>query len=207
MMDTKRGTPARIEHEKTATYAGSTMPPRDEGTKMCSTCGGIWPETPEYFDRDNKSDSGFRATCKVCRAEASKKKANEKVLERVDNLEKGTLQLLAQLQAGGSDVPHQAELFQRLMECFGGVGGFAQHWMAHYLMTKAGSSVRSKMLEMMVRMAAKVSEQQMADINLMADEDLQREIERRAKRLLLEPRPGIHGNGHSYDDGSPESTP
>jgi hypothetical protein len=100
----------------------------------------------------------------------------------VEKLDEASLTMLDTLLSGrGSDVPHIVELYQRIIEIFDGVGGFAQHYMVNYLSAKPGSMIRQRMLDQVFKIAIKVSEEGMAQapIDLMLDEDVQHELARR----------------------------
>ena len=155
--------------------------------KQCESCGVSFPTTEEYWHRDRQQPDGYRKTCKMCRAEDKKEKENELIDARIAAIEKEGFNLLANLTKGGSDIPHMAETFQKLIEVFGGPGGFAQHFMASFLSTSLGSATRQKMLDTVLRLNIKVSESGAAQKSLeeITDEDLDREIEETAKRLIL----------------------
>lgn len=167
----------------------------DGSTKMCAgECGQELPATPDYFDRDAGTPDGLRGVCKMCRAATYERNKIESVDGRVRRLDETALRTLELVVDGGSDVPHVAELYQHLMSVFRGPGGFAAHFMGQFLMAKPGSPTRTKMLEIMARLAIKVSESGAAQlpIDLMSDEDLQIAFEKGLKRFA----PRI-----AYDDG------
>ena len=159
--------------------------------KQCNNCGVSYPLGEEYWHKDGHQPDGYRKVCKMCRIEDKKEKENELIDARIVALEKSGIDLLGNLTKGGSDIPHMAETFQRLIEVFGGPGGFAQHFMANFLSTSLGSSTRQRMLDTILRLNVKVSESGAAQKSLeeITDEDLDREIEETARRLfLLSPR-------------------
>ena len=93
---------------------------------------------------------------------------------------------------------------------FGGPGGFAQHFMANFLSTSLGSSTRQRMLDTILRLNVKVSESGAAQKSLeeITDEDLDREIEETARKLiLLTPRRlESHGKEEEATAGSDSDT-
>ena len=93
---------------------------------------------------------------------------------RVKQLDTATLKLIDQICKGGAEVPHLTELYQRIMEAFDGAGGFAQHFMAQYLMAKPGSSIRTKLLMATIAMGKEVSAMGGAQlpVEAMQDEEL-----------------------------------
>lgn len=174
------------------------MPPeRNDGLQTCvGPCGHDLPLNEMFFDRDNSRTTGFKNVCKDCRAAERQEKEREQIDERIKKLEKAALLSLDTMLSTGSDIPHMAEMYQRLIEAFGGIGNFAAHFMANYLVAKPGSLQRMKMLETIVRLGTKVSESNAAQIplELMSDEDVQREVQRQARRYLM-----IHEPPHIED--------
>jgi len=162
-------------------------PPDSDELVSCSCCLHDLPLTKEFFDYDAHRPNGFRGVCKKCRSENHKKKRDTQVKEKLEALDTQAMGAMQALVEGGSDVPHVAEVFQRIMEGFEGVGGFAKHFLGTYLAAKPGSTTRQKMIDSVLRLAAKVSESGASQIpvDLLGDEDLQQELERRARKLLL----------------------
>lgn len=168
--------------------------PAQDTVKVCQRssggCGQELPKSPDYFDRDNSRPDGLKSICKSCRAEQRKKREDEALAEKLKSLERTALLTMEQMVSKGSSVPHMAEVFQRLMESFNGVDGFAQHYMAQYLSAQPGSAIRQKMLDTMIRLNQKVSESGAAQKSLedLTDEDLERIHKERLLRLV-----GIEG--------------
>ena len=155
--------------------------------KECSSCYVLYPATNEYFHTDNDKEDGLKTECKQCRKEKKKQLENQDIDARIQKLEAEGIKLLDVLASRGSSIPHMAETFQRLIDVFGGAGGFAQHYLANYLSTPAGSSTRQKMLDTILRLNIKVSESGAAQKSLeeITDEELDLEIQQTAKSLLL----------------------
>jgi hypothetical protein len=163
------------------------VPVINDGTKTCmGECGHDLPATSDYFDRDESKADKLRTVCKACRVMERERAENKLIDARITQLDKGALKLLDTLTRSGSDIPHIAEVYQRLMDVYEGAGGYAAHFMAQYLMAKPGSTTRTKMLEMMMRIAIKVSESGAAKvpIELLGDEDLEIVLEQGAKKYL-----------------------
>jgi hypothetical protein len=89
--------------------------------------------------------------------------------------------------SGGNNVPHTAELLESMMHYFGGVNGFASMAMKQYWDSPPGSRMRSSLLEMIVRLAAKNTEQGGArkPIQLYTEEELEGEINKRLEQAVL----------------------
>ena len=149
-------------------------------SKECRQCSVIYPITKEFWHRDNSSTDGFRHTCKMCRAEDLEDKRKEEIDSRLKKLEEGGFDLLDKLVQGGSNVPHMAETFQRIMEAFGGPGGFAQQLIATYYRATPGSQQRQRILDSIMRLNNKVSESGAAQKSLeeLSNEELDQEIEK-----------------------------
>lgn len=140
----------------------------------------MYPVTKEFWHRDNSSNDGFRHTCKMCRAEEVEQKRKEKIDDRLKQLEEGGFDLLDKLAQGGSNVPHMAETFQRIMEAFGGPGGFSQQLIATYYRAVPGSQQRQRILDSILRLNIKVSESGAAQKSLeeLSNDELDQEIEK-----------------------------
>jgi len=163
------------------------VPVIHDGTKTCTgECGHDLPATSDYFDRDESKDDGLRTVCKACRSLEGERREQKQMDDRIKKLDEGALHLLDSLARSGSEIPHVAEVYQRLMEVFDGAGGYAAHFMAQYLMATPGSSTRTKMLELIMRIGFKVSEMGNAQlpVEMMHDEDLQLVFDKGAKRML-----------------------
>jgi hypothetical protein len=171
----------------------------DRGQKTCQgNCGRDLPATADYFDRDATRDDGLRSICKECRANERLLAKQDALDDRIKILDEKSVQMIELLTRTGSDLPHIAEVYQRVMEVYEGAGGFAAHFMAQYLSCKPGSTTRTKMLELVVRLSTKVSESGAAQIplELMTDEDLQVAFEKGVKRYI--PRI-VHDNGEAKE--------
>jgi hypothetical protein len=147
--------------------------------KACTNCRVEYPVTKEFWHRDNSASDGFRSTCKMCRAEDVEKKRKSKLDDRVTKIEDAGIDLLDQMSKGGSSVPHMAETFQRIMEAFGGPGGFSQQVMSTFYKAAPGSLQRQRILEAVLRLNIKVSESGAAQKSLeeLTNEELDSEIQ------------------------------
>lgn len=173
-------------------------PKMPSGIKTCYRCGEDLPATIQYFDQDMSKPDGMRTTCKQCRMEAKDETRKSQRDNRLKMMDDAAFKLLENVARGGSDVPHIAETYQRLMDVFDGAGGFAAHFMAQYLEATPGSTTRTKMLELVMRIGFKVSESGAAQIplELMSDQDLQNKLDQQARRMFrIE-----DGSGRSDDD-------
>jgi len=153
---------------------------------MCHVCGEQLPANTQYFDVDNSRDDGLRLQCKACRAKREDDEERKTIAAKLDALDSNSVRLLTELAMDGSDVPHIAEVFQKLLDVFGGISGFAQHFMANYLMSKPGSQMRQRMLQSIITLGIKVTESGGAELplELLNDADIEREIVRRSRKLI-----------------------
>lgn len=158
----------------------------DLGMKMCMECGEGYEMPEKHFDKDATKPDGLRTTCKTCRAEKDLKKEDNRIAKIVDDMDQHSVELLMGLAGSGSDVPHSAEIFQTLLRVFGGMDGFAQHYMLQYLSAKPGSQIRQRMLDTIIKLGMKVTDSGAAQlpVEMMGDEDIERELARRTKRLF-----------------------
>ena len=156
-------------------------------SKECSKCYVQFPLNEEYFHKDKSKPDGYKRICKMCRKEEREERENRAIDERIKALEAEGIKVLDVLASRGSSIPHMAETFQRIIDVFGGSGGFAQHYLANYLSTPPGSATRQKMLDTVIRLNMKVSESGAAQKSLeeITDEELDIEIQQTAKPLLL----------------------
>ncbi len=150
-------------------------------SRQCDTCGNVFDLTPKFFPRRPGTQSTFRPSCKKCwREKARRKKLNKIEGQAVDKF-------VSKVLSGGANVPHTAELLESMMHLFGGVNGFASMAMKQYWDAAPGSRIRSSVLEMVVRLATKNTEQGGAKkpIQLYSEEELEQEINQRLEQAVL----------------------
>lgn len=158
----------------------------------CLECKESLPVNANYFDRDRGNVNGFKHICKECRAEKRDRDEESEVAKRIKQFDHKALLALEKIIEGqGSAVPHIAEILQRMMEVFGGASGYARHTMNQFLACPPGTAQRTKVLQIISAMTTKVSELGAAKVprELMTDEELERCIEERIKRVA---GPRIH---------------
>ena len=169
------------------------------GEKCCSQCGSYLPLTAHYWHRDKNSETGFRDTCKGCRNEIEKLAKNTAAELRLAKLTEQGLNLCDQLaDAAGQPAPHIAKLLEDLMWVFGGSEGYARHVYTTFCMADPGSARQIKVLELVARLATKVTESGAANlpVEYMSEDDLHRELERRLKVIYVDED---DGTDHSPD--------
>lgn len=159
--------------------------------RTCSICGNAYPLDKQHFRWRVKDGKGFfTAECRVCRA-ASKKRDKQKKRDQRDEAlrrieEAGADVFLASVATGGSNIPHSAEVLERVMEYFGGVGGFSAMLVKQYYDAQPGSSARNRLLETLCRLVSKNVEQGGAKkpLTLWTEEELEQELNKRFEQAV-----------------------
>jgi hypothetical protein len=170
--------------------------------KECNKCFAIMPLTDEFWHRDSDKEDGFKGACKMCRSEQVKKQKDRALDDRVKKINERGFKFLEKVTETGSDVPHIAETFQRLIEAFGGPDGLSQWYMAEFLSSAPGSSQRQRMLDTMLRMNTVVSELGAAQKSLdqMTEDEITQILD---KRLQSCNRLIIHGKKTRNQQAAP----
>lgn len=151
------------------------------GSRQCEKCSKVYDLTPKYFPRVPGTQSTFQLVCKKCKKEIARRK-------QLDKLESQAVDaFVGRVVSGGANVPHTAELLESLMNYFGGVNGFAGMAMKQYWDSPPGSRMRSSILEMIVKLASKNTEQGGArkPIQLYSEDELEQEINKRLEHAVL----------------------
>lgn len=149
--------------------------------RQCDVCSKVFPLTPKYFPRIPGTQQAYQATCRKCKKAIARRK-------KLDGLETKALDsFVTRVVSGGANVPHTAELLESMMNYFGGVNGFASMAMKQYYDSPPGSRMRTSMLEMVVKLASKNTEQGGArkPIQLYSEEELEDEINKRLENAVL----------------------
>ena len=157
--------------------------------KCCGKCGYELPKNSDNFDKDSSKSDGFKNWCKKCREEKRKMARLDNAAAVLETLDKSMIAAITTQKPGGTNIPHQAEMYQVLMSMMGGVQGWAMHWLAQYTASAPGSQTRERMLGQMQKMAAAVSDSNKVQMpaDLMSDEDLDAEIKKREERMRVVP--------------------
>ena len=143
--------------------------------RQCELCKLTKPL--KSFPRVRGTQHNYQHKCKTC-------KAKEKNLKQLDKVEREAVRTyLTRTSGGGSNIPHTAELLEGIMNYFGGANGFASLVMKQYFESKPGSRMRNSLLEMVVRLASKNTEQGGArkPVSLYTDDELEEEINSRLR--------------------------
>lgn len=147
--------------------------------RQCISCQHVKTLVPKYWRRYGGENGDFKTTCKVCERKAH-------TARKMDRIERKAVEhMLDSVAIGGSNIPHTAELLESIMHYFGGANGFASMLLKQYFESPPGSRVRNSVLEMIVRLAAKNTEQGGAKkpIQLYSEEELEQEIDNRIRQV------------------------
>lgn len=147
--------------------------------KQCLLCQHVKSLTPKHFRRVGGPNGDWKPVCKSCEEKARRKK-------RMDRVERKAVEHMLNAAAiGGSNIPHTAELLESIMHYFGGASGFASLVLKQYFESDPGSRTRNAVLEMVMRLAAKNTEQGGArkPIQLYSEEELEEEIDKRIRQV------------------------
>jgi len=146
-----------------------------ETERVCQICKLVKPI--KSFPRVPGTQANYQPNCKSCKAKAKNQ-------FKLDKLEREAVRTyLTKTSAGGSNIPHTAELLESVMNYFGGANGFASLVLKQYFESKPGSRMRNSLLEMVVRLASKNTEQGGArkPVSLYSDDELEEEINSRLR--------------------------
>lgn len=160
----------------------------------CKICGNSLPLTEAHFYRDNRQRTGFRNTCKECLEEKKEAKSNKEIEHRVQRMDLKMLETLERMAAQkDSSVPHLAKLVEVGMQCYGGLTSFMQQMYANRLAAKPGSKERLQYDMVLIRAITELFRKDTVKVpvDLLDDEDLDKEIEKRMKSQLRLMAPGL----------------
>ena len=151
--------------------------------KPCQRCGHSYEDTRQHFPKGE-------GTCRACVRTAATKRREKAAARRkaaMDKIESQALDLYATLAtSGGNNIPHSAEVLERIFQYFGGVAGFSAMLVKQYYDSPAGGSARNRLLETIVRLVSKNVEQGGAKkpLTLWTEDELEAELEQRFAQAL-----------------------
>lgn len=172
--------------------AGETAVP-EEQVVIYQTCACCKQSIPiEEFDKRGRWRQGQKPTdsvCRFCRDIQTKetRKYVRRHSQRVDEMMLTLCESLAEEpMTDFEDLPNIGTLTQAVLRPFGGAQGIALQMAGTFLSSPPGSAVRQKMLSLLVKMDAEASKQGYAKkpMEMLSDEDLERFIEEKERRLL-----------------------
>jgi hypothetical protein len=187
-------------------------------SQPCIHCGTLFPPDREHFYW-HKND-GLSNVCLSChKAQRRHQRAKEKAKRSaaLKKIEASGIDLYAKLaQAGGSNIPHSAELVEKVCEYFGGVAGFAAIMVKQYYDAKPGTSTRNKVLETITRLIQSNVDSGGAKkpLTLWTEEELESELQERfrvavlSQRILIDAKPSPEGEpAEDSEDSQPVAAP
>lgn len=155
-------------------------------TRTCAICGADKPLCHDHYRWRVQNGKGyFTAECLSCIAKAKKQaklRAKAKRKAALDKIEAAGVDIFCgSTVTGGSNIPHTAELVERVFQYFGGVGGFSAVLVKQYFDAQPGGSARSRLLETMCRLVTKNVETGGAKkpLQLWSEEELEQELAQR----------------------------
>lgn len=159
----------------------SETPEKPVETRQCDNCKQVKPLTPKHFPRVVGTQHNYQWICRPCKVKVKQ----QAQMERMERKAIGTY--LSRTVTGGANVPHTAELLEGIMHYFGGANGFASLVMKQYFESPPGSRMRNSLLEMVVKLASKNTEQGGArkPIDLYSEEELEQEIDKRLRQAVM----------------------
>lgn len=174
--------------------------------RTCSICGNEYPLDKEHFRWRVQDGKGyFTGECRACISKEKKKaalRAKSRQKAALDKIEAAGVDLFcASTLPGGSNIPHTAELVERVFQYFGGVGGFSSVLVKQYFDSPPGGTARNRLLETMCRLVTKNVDSGGAKkpLQLWSEEELEQELAQRLNEAVATFK-GV------TIDGSPENT-
>lgn len=162
-------------------------------TRTCEICGTDKPLDAAHFRwRVDGDKAYFTKECRLCKQAAARRSEERKTERRKRELEgvekAGVDVFIRQTQTGGSNIPHTAELVERVFQYFGGVGGFSGVLVKQYWDSPAGGSARSRLLETMARLVCKNVESGGAKkpLQLWSEDELETELTQRMAEAVAQ---------------------
>ncbi len=179
---------------------GQTASPK---SRQCEECQKVLPLTLKYFPRVPGTQDTFQFICKACKIE-KKKQAR---LQQIEAAAVGTFTERA--TTGGSNIPHTAELLESIMNYFGGANGFASLLMKQYFEAPPGSRIRNQIIEAIIRLASKNTEQGGArkPTSLLSEDELEAEINKRLEQAVVTYGGKRYVNGKTHTQAAHPALP
>ena len=156
-------------------------------TKTCVKCAGEFADEPENFPPSKKYGAALCAACFTSKRRAMRVKDKERKKALLRKVEQAGVTLFVEsAKSGGSNIPHSAEVIERIFQYFGGVGGFSSIVVKQYYDSPPGGSARNRLIETLVRLVSKNVELGGAKkpLTLWSEEELEKELETRFNEAL-----------------------
>jgi hypothetical protein len=157
--------------------------------RLCSTCGNTYPLDEKHYKWLAK-EKRFSYACLVCRTQQRRAKKDRERTKREASLKKiedaGVDLLLGTATNGGSNIPHSAEVIERVFQYFGGTAGFSAVVVKQYWDSPPGGTARNRLLETLCRLVTKNVESGGAKkpLSLWSEDELEQELNSRFQEAL-----------------------
>jgi hypothetical protein len=151
---------------------------------VCHGCGKAFPDAAFKLQTGKVS-----VRCPDCRRLKKSEKRKRDRSKSMHDIEVGAVRAFTSAAAaGGQNIPHSCELLERCMEYFGGVSGFSSLLVKQYFDSPPGSSQRAKMLEAVMRLVTKNTEQGGAKkpLGQWSEEELEQELDARLLNIAAQ---------------------
>jgi|688.fasta_scaffold621799_1 hypothetical protein len=153
--------------------------------KTCEDCGDQRDDTPLNFPVYQRR----RQKCLACVVKLRRQKAEakkEKRARQMARLEGAAVDAMLKASAGGTNIPHSAELLEHTMVCFGGVAGFSKILMKQYFDSKPGSPQRVKLLDMITKLVTTNADQggSKKPLQFWSEDELEAELDIRLQQAV-----------------------
>jgi hypothetical protein len=159
--------------------------------RLCSLCGNTFPLDRQHFRWFETNGKGkFSSVCLTCRAQqkrASKERKRAKRTQALQGIEEAGVDiLLGTATNGGANIPHSAEVIERVFQYFGGVAGFSAVVVKQYWDSPPGGTARNRLIETLCRLVTKNVESGGAKkpLSLWTEEELEAELNSRFEEAL-----------------------
>ena len=159
----------------------------DQQVKTCKDCGKTLPATTSNFRK--RKDGSLDIRCLICRRERLRGKRKKEDARSLRDIEVGAVaNFMTAATTGGESIPHSCEVLERLMEYFGGVSGFTSLLVKQYFDSPPGGATRTKMLDSMLRLVVKNTDQGGAKkpLGQWTDDELESELDGRLRVLAAQ---------------------
>lgn len=206
MAITPGGTTPTIDQRRAEDAVAIPAPPKLKRCKgPCQMIIEFDPErVGEFFDVDTKNKDGFKRICKSCRSEQRLVKKIAERNQRLQHIDQRIVGLLNQARPGGTEVPHIAEVFSKIVQLMGGANGLAMSVVQTYVQAPPGSPTRQKMLAHILHVAKSTTDSGAAKVPLemLNEEELEAEIIRRdrARGIVTSMPPKLQAPEIDEDD-------
>jgi hypothetical protein len=141
---------AELEEQRKAFEEKRKRKFKNTTLKVCSgPCQGCKPE--DEFDRDDSKPDGLRTWCRQCRKErrdaVEDEAEGDAIRKMILSMDHTVLARLSEVNSdGGTNLPHQVQALECILQRLGGVEGFATYYVAQLIGSPVGGGIREKML-------------------------------------------------------------